>query len=118
MTEGEGQHPLLDVLGCGVGHPGLSALPRPQDLQAEPVHLALPPVVRGVVDAHGPAGGPDADLLGEAKQPHPEPEQGIILGQGGASSLLDFSVKRKDASPSTWGVGGPQVSLQLGDATV
>jgi hypothetical protein len=69
------------------------------------------------MDPHGPAGGPYADLLSEAKQPHSEPEQGIILGQGDASFLLDWSVKQEDASPLTCGVGFPQVSLQLGDAT-
>jgi hypothetical protein len=53
------------------------------------------------MNPHGPAGGPNTDLLGEAKQPHPEPEQGIILSQGGVSFLLDLSVKQEDASPFT-----------------
>jgi hypothetical protein len=117
VAQGEGQDLLLEVLGGGVGHPRSSAFPGPKDLQPKPVDLLLPPVVRGVVDPHGPARGPHPDLLSKAKQPHPEPEQGIILSQGGASFLLEWLLKQEDASPSTWGVGPPQVSLQLGDAT-
>jgi hypothetical protein len=48
------------------------------------------------------------------QQPHPEPEQGTILGQGGASFPLDLLVKRQDASPSAFGVGLSQVSLTRG----
>jgi hypothetical protein len=80
MAQGEPQDPLLDVDRGGVGHPGATALPGPEDVQPEPVRLALPPLVAGVVDPHGPAGRSDPDLLGQAQQPHPEPEQGIILG--------------------------------------
>ncbi len=114
----KGHHPLLHERGRGVRHPRAPALPRPQDLRAEALELGLPPVVRGVVDPHGPASRSHApELPGEGEHSQPERVQGIIGGQGGASFPLDVVVKRQDASPSTWGVGPPPVSLQLGDTT-
>lgn len=44
------------------------------DLRAEPEHLVTPPVERGGVDPHGPAGRPNVpELTGEGKCSQPEP---------------------------------------------
>lgn len=60
------------------------------------------------MDPHRPARGPHvAEFGGEGECSQPEPVEGIILGQGGASSPLDLVVKREEASPSNtvWYVG-------------
>ena len=118
VAEGEGHHPLLDEGGGLVGHAGPAALPGAQYLRAEPEGLGSPPVERGGMDPHGPAGRPHvAQLLGQGECSQPEPVQGIIGGQGGASFPLDWQVKREEASPLPTSVGGSAVSLQLGDRT-
>src|SRR3989442_1515329 len=84
LAPGEGRAPLLHERRGLVGHLGPPTLPGPQDLRAEPEHLSPPPVVRGGVDPHGPAGGPGvAELLGQGQCSQPELVQGIINGQGG-----------------------------------
>jgi hypothetical protein len=102
VTEREGHHPLLDERRGLVGHLRPPSFPGHEDLRAEPEHLGPPPVERGGVDPHGPARGTDvAELGGERQCSQPEPVEGIIFGQGGASFPLDVVVKREDASPST-----------------
>jgi hypothetical protein len=118
VTQGKGHDPLLDERGGLVGHPGPAAFSWPQDLRPEPEHLAPPSVERGRVDPHRPTRCPDvAELGGEGQCSQPEPVEGIILGQGGASFPLDCQVKREDASPFPMGVGRRRVSLGLGDRT-
>jgi hypothetical protein len=70
MTQGEGDHSLLDQHAGLIGHPGWPSFPRSQDLWAVPVQLPLPAVEGRGMDAHGPAGGPDiAELAGHGEDP-------------------------------------------------
>ena len=70
------------------------------------------------MDPHRLAGSSDiAGFLGQGKDAHPEAKQGIILGQGRASSLLVLVDKQKDARPFLSRLGFPEVSLGLGDRT-
>ena len=52
------------------------------------------------------------------KDAHSEAVEGIILGQGRASSLLDLVVKQQDARPCPRFSGFAEVSLGLGDRTL
>lgn len=70
------------------------------------------------MDPHRLAGCSDvAGLLGEGKDAHTEPIEGIILGQGRASFPLVLVDKQKDARPFPNRLGFVEVSLELGDRT-
>jgi hypothetical protein len=64
MSEGEGDHPLLDQRAGGIGHLRGPPFPGPQDLGAIAVQPVLPPVVGRGMDPHGPTGRPDIAQLG------------------------------------------------------
>ena len=85
MTEGEGQHALLDERRCCIRHPRLAAFPGPQDLRSEAEQLSAPGVVGRWVDPHGAAGGADvAEFGGQGKDSQAKAKQCIIVSHGGA----------------------------------
>ncbi len=83
-------------------------------VEAVAQHHPTPSIVRGGVDAEGPAGGAYPDLLGEREDSQPEAEQGIIGGQRRCSSR-GLGNHTKDAPPSC--VSALEVSPLLGDRT-
>jgi hypothetical protein len=70
------------------------------------------------MDAEDPTGGPHvAELLGQGHHTEAEPEQGIIVGQGGVS-LLGWWCFQEDAPPcyaggGSWARANPSALLAL-----
>jgi hypothetical protein len=115
VSEGEGDHLLLDLVGDGVRHLGSPALSRAQDVR--PVALQqLPPAVKaGGMDLHHSAGvSHTAELLGQRDYAQAESEQNVIIGHGGASSA-GLGTTHRMAPPLT--SEKPSVSRLLGDRT-
>ena len=86
LSQCQGQNALLHHGWNRIRHPGLAALPRPQQLGSEADQLAAPAVVGRVVDAQQPASGANAaQLSGQREETEPAAVDDIIIGQGGAS---------------------------------
>ena len=86
VTQGEGDHPLLQLGRHLVGHPRPPSFPRAEHLQPLAQHLVAQPVVAGAVVAELAAGLAYPHLAGSSEKLDPVAEEQVIIGHGRPSS--------------------------------
>ena len=86
VTQGEGDHPLLQPGRHLVGHPRAPSLAGAEHLQPLAQHLVAQPVIAGAVIAELPAGLGYPDLSCSSEKLDPVAEEQVIIGHGRPSS--------------------------------
>jgi uncharacterized protein involved in type VI secretion and phage assembly len=86
VTQGEGDHSLLQPGRHLVGHPRPPSVPRAEHLQPLAQHLVAQPVVAGAVVAELAAGLSYPHLAGSGEKLDPVAKEQVIIGHGRPSS--------------------------------